>query len=711
MTFLTPLLSRRPRLAALPTRGRPSWRWLAPLLLAPILAQANALLQPSPLPLGYPPFNAIGDADFGPALTAGMHVQRREIQAIANHPGPPTFDNTLVAWERSGRLLARSTSLLFSLNGADTNPARQALQREFAPQLAQHRDAIALDPQLFARVDALYQQRASLGLSRDQMRLLERRHRDLLRAGARLAPDAQARLRAINVELSRLGTDFNQRVLAEVNDSAVLVASRDELRGLSDAQIEAARQPDGRWRIALQNTSGQPLLAQLAHRPTRERLLQASLARNARGNANDTRALISRVLQLRAERAALLGHTHHADFVLQDETARSVDTVNRLLAQLAPAAVAAARREATALQALLQQDEPGATLQPWDWAYYAERERERSYGYDATQLRPYLELNSVLERGVFHAATQLFGLRFKRRPDLPTYHPDVQAWEVLAPDGSTQGLLLLDLYARPSKRGGAWANAYVGQSHLLGTRAVVGNHMNIPKPPAGQPTLLTWDEANTLFHEFGHNLHTLLSGVRYPSQAGTAVPRDFVEYPSQVNEMWMTWPSVFANYARHHQTGAPMPADLVRKVEAAKRFDQGFATSEYLAATLIDQALHQLPAAQVPAPDQLLAFEAQVLRTHGFDTVPVPPRYRTPYFSHILGGYAAGYYAYLWSEVLDANTVQWIERHGGLDRQTGERMKRYLFARGGTEDPLRLFEQLVGHAPELGPYLDRRGLR
>ncbi len=681
------------------------------LLLAPALAQANALLAPSPLPLQYPPFDAVTDADFAPALAAGMRLQRREMQLIAQNPAPPSFANTIEAWERSGSLLGRATRLLFSLNGADTNPRRQALQREFAPQLAQHRDAIALDPQLFARVDALYQQRAGLKLARDQLRLLERRHRDLLRAGAQLPPAAQARLRAINVEMSRLGTDFNQKVLAEVNDSGVTVTTRAELQGLSDAQVDAARLPDGRWRIALQNTSGQPLLAQLAHRPTRERLMQASLERNARGNAHDTRALISQVLQLRAERAALLGHASHADFVLQDETAKSVAAVNPLLARLAPAAVAAARREAAALQALLQQDVPGATLQAWDWAYYAEKERARQHGYDETQLRPYLELNSVLERGVFHAATQLFGIRFKRRPDLPVYHPDVQAWEVLAPDGSTQAFLLLDLYARPSKRGGAWANAYVGQSHLLGTRAVVGNHMNVPKPPAGQPTLLSWDETNTLFHEFGHNLHTLLSDVRYPSQGGTAVPRDFVEYPSQVNEMWMTWPSVFANYARHHQTGAPMPVELVRKVQAAQRFNQGFATSEYLAATLIDQALHQLPAAQVPAPDQLLAFEAQVLKTHGFDTVPVPPRYRTPYFSHILGGYAAGYYAYLWSEVLDANTVQWIQRHGGLDRPTGERMKRYLLARGGTEDPLLLFEQLVGHAPDLGPYLDRRGLR
>lgn len=685
-------------------------RLLGALLLAPALAQANALLQPSPLPLQYPPFNAITDADFAPALNAGMAMQRREIAAIVANPAAPTFENTIEALERSGRLLGRALTVLSSLNGADTNPERQRLQREFAPLLAQHRDAIALDPALFQRIDALHQQRDRLRLSTEQRRLLERRHRDLLRAGVQLPPTAQARLRTINVELSRLGADFNQKVLAEVNASAVLVASREELAGLTEAQIDALRQPDGRYRLALQNTSGQPMLAQLSHRPTRERLMQASLQRNARGDGNDTRELISQVLRLRAERAALLGYTHHADFTLQTETAGSTAKVNAVLAQVAPAAVAAARQEAAALQAQLQKDHPGASLQPWDWSYYAERERARAYGYDQAQLQPYLELNNVLERGVFHAATQLFGLRFKRRPDLPVYHPDVQAWEVIGPRGRTQGFLLLDLYARPSKRGGAWANAYVGQSHLLGTQPVVGNHMNIPKPAAGQPTLLTWDEVNTLFHEFGHNLHSLLSDVRYPSLAGTAVPRDYVEFPSQVNEMWQTWPSILAHYARHHQTGEPIPKALLDKINAAQRFNQGHATSEYLAATLIDMHLHQLAADQIPAAGQLMATEAAVLKTHGFDTVPVPPRYRTPYFSHIMGGYAAGYYAYLWSEVLDANTVEWIERNGGLNRSTGERLKRYLLARGGTEDPMVLFRQLVGHEPTLQPYLKRRGL-
>ncbi len=682
------------------------------LVTNPILARDNPLLQPSPLPLQYPRFDALQDADFPPALQAGMAVQWREVQAILNNPAAPTFANTIEALERSGRLLARTQAVFGNLSGTDNNPERQRLQREFAPLLAAHRDRIALEPRLFARIDSLLKSAPKLDV--DQQRLLDRRHRDLVRAGALLGAEAQARLRAINGELASIGTDFNRRVLAGVN-AAALAVTRADLLGLSELEIDALKQADGSYRLALQNTTGQPLLERLQHRPTRERLHLASINRNGPGDANDTTALVQRVAALRAERANLLGYATHADFVLADETAKDVPTVNALLRQLAPAAVQSAAKEAQALQALADREQDAAgqprfQLQAWDWSFYAERQRAAQHGYDAAQLRPYLELQSVLERGVFFAASKLFGLRFKRRTDLPTYHPDVQVWEVFAPNGKTQAILLLDLYARPAKRGGAWANAYVGQNHLLGTRAVVGNHLNIPKPAAGQPTLLTWDETNTLFHEFGHNLHSLLSDVRYPSQAGTAVPRDFVEFPSQVNEMWMTWPAVMQQYARHHQTGEAMPKALLDKVLGAKTFNQGHATTEYLSAAILDQRWHQLKPGQVPA--DAMAFEAQVLQEEGFgvDKTIVPPRYRTPYFSHIMGGYSAGYYAYLWSEVLDSNTVRWIEQNGGLDRATGERMKRYLLARGGTEDPMRLFEQLVGHKPDLKPYLERRGL-
>lgn len=692
---------------------------LLPLLLAASLvstagARDNPLLQPSTLPLGYPHFDQIQDADFAPALTAGMALHWREVDAILSNPAAPSFANTVEAMERAGRLLGRTQTLLGSLSGVDNNPARQALQQRFAPEMAAHRDRIALDPRLFARVDALLS--AKPKLDADQQRLLERMHLNLRRAGAQLPADKQQRLRAINTELAQMGAEFGRKVLAGVNAAALVVNDRAELKGLSDAEIDALKRPDGSYRIALQNTTGQPLLERLQHRPLRERLHKASIARGSLGDANDTTALISRFASLRAERAALLGYATHADFELEVQTAKEVKTVNTLLRQLAPAAVAKAREEQSLLQQLADREQDAAgqprfALQAWDWAYYSERQRAVQHGYDGAQLRPYLELQTVLERGVFQAATQLFGLRFKRRTDLPTYHPDVQTWEVFAPNGKTQALLLLDLYARPSKRGGAWANAYVRQSKLFGEKPVVGNHMNIPKPAAGQPTLLTWDEANTLFHEFGHNLHSMLSDIRYPGLGGT--PRDYVEYPSQVNEMWQSWPSVFKHYARHHQTGEAMPEALLNKVLGAKTFNQGFATTEYLASTVLDQRWHQLRLADVPKPDQVMAFEARVLHQEGFgpDRTLVTPRYRTPYFSHMVGGYSAGYYSYLWSELLDATTVEWIEKNGGLNRKTGEALRRHVFSIGGSKDIMAEFEAMVGTPPQLEPYLRRRGLK
>ncbi|MBN8505511.1 MAG: M3 family metallopeptidase [Burkholderiales bacterium] len=692
---------------------------LAPALLLCLSLQAqardNPLLSPSPLPLQYPRFDQLQDADFAPALRAGMLLQLRELEEILANPEPPSFANTVEAMERSGQTLRRASTVFFGLLGTVSNEQRLRLQREFAPQLAAHRDRIQLDPRLFARVDRLHAQRARLKLAPDQLKLLEDLHRNLLRAGAKLAPAQQDRLRALNAELAVLGADFNQRVLQGVNAAALRVETRAELAGLAEAEIDALRQGDGSYRLALLNTTGQPLLERLAHRPTRERLHRASIQRN-QGGPQDTLGLVRKVLQLRAERAQLLGHATHADLQLADQTAKDVATVNGLLRRLAPAAQARAAREAAALQQLADREQDAAgqprfQLEAWDWAFYTERLRAAEHGYDAGQLRPYLEAERVLVDGVFHSATRLFGLRFKRRPDLPRYHPDVQTWEVLSPAGKTQALLIVDLYARPSKRGGAWANAYVSQSHLLGQKPVVGLHLNVAKPKEGEPTLLSWDETNTLFHEFGHNLHALLSDVRYPSQSGTAVPRDFVEFPSQVYEMWQTWPSVFAHYARHHRTGEPMPKALLDKVLGARVFNQGFATSEYLAAALLDQRWHQLKADAIP--EDLMAHEARVLREEGFSdgTGLVPPRYRTPYFSHFMGGYSAGYYSYIWAEVLDAQTVRWIVAHGGLDRKTGEHLKRHLFARGGSVPAMQLFEGLVGQKPDLQPLLERRGLK
>ncbi|MCF8206621.1 MAG: M3 family metallopeptidase [Methylotenera sp.] len=716
----------------------PVSRRLSPLLVATLLASGvawaqapaaasasaaatadNPLFTPSPLPMQYPPFDQVRDEHFAPALDRGMAEQLAEVQAIADNPAAPTFDNTLVALERSGRLLRRTTTLLFSLLGADANPARQQLQTDYAAKLAAQRDAVLLNPKLFARVQALYAQRDKAAPNAEARRLIERYRSDMLRAGAQLDDAQKARMKAINGELATLGARFNRAVLAEVNDSAIVVDTAEELAGLSPAQVAAAAEAakkrglDGKYVIALLNTTIQPFETQLQNRAIRERLHRASVARGARGNEFDTRETLARVMALRAERAALLGYATPAAYVLEEETAKSADTVNALLGQLAPAAVASARQEAAELQTLIDAEqaakgEPSFPLQAWDWSFYAEKLRAAKYGFDEGQLKPYLEITSVLEKGVFFAANQLYGISFKRRTDLPVYRDDVRVYDVFDTNGKPLALFIADLYARPSKRGGAWMNAYVGQNPLEGTQPVVANHLNIPKPPPGEPTLMTWDEVNTLFHEFGHALHGMFNQSRYPGL--TRVPRDFVEYPSQVNEVWADWPSVLANYARHYQTGAPMPRDLLDKVARAKRFNQGYMTVSYLAAAIVDQRLHQLKAADIPAAAEVPAFEARVLKEAGIDFGPVPPRYKLPYFSHIMGGYSAGYYAYIWSEVLDADTVEWLKAHGGLKRANGDQLRAKLLSRGGSEDAMVLFRNLVGHAPDIKPLLERRGL-
>ena len=682
-------------------------------------AADNPLFALSPLPLQYPPFDKVRDEHFAPALDKGMAEQLAEVLAIAENPAAPTFDNTIVALEKSGRLLRRTTTLLFSLLGADANAARQQVQTDYAAKLAAQRDAVLLNPKLFARVEALYAKRDTAAPNAQARRLIEFYRRDMVRAGARLNDEQKARMRAINAEMATLGASFNRAVLAEVNDSAIVVDSAEELAGLTPAQVAAAadaakkRGLDGKYLIALLNTTIQPYETELQNRAVRERLHRASAARGARGNAFDTRATISRVLNLRAERAALLGYTTPAAFVLEEETAKSADTVNALLRQLAPAAVASARQEAAELQKLIDAEQaakhqPSFALQAWDWSHYADKLRAAKYGFDENQLKPYLELTSVLEKGVFFAAQQLYGISFKRRTDLPVYRDDVRVYDVFDTDGKQLAIFIADLYARPSKRGGAWANAYVGQNPLEGTQPVIANHLNIPKPPAGEPTLLTWDEVRTLFHEFGHALHGMFNTVPYPGLS--RVPRDFVEYPSQVNEVWADTPAVLASYARHYKTGEPMPGELLEKVSRSKRFNQGYMTVSYLSSTLIDQRLHQLGAGQIPSAEALMDFEARVLKEEGVDFAPVPPRYRTPYFSHMMSGYSAGYYAYIWSEVLDADTVRWLQSNGGLQRANGDQLRAKLLSRGGAEDAMVLFRNLVGHAPDIQPLLERRGL-
>lgn len=677
----------------------------------------NPFARESTLPLHYPAFDKIRDADFPPALETGMAEQLRQVEAIANDPAAPTFDNTLVALERSGRWLDRVESTFSSLAAAHTNDTLRGIEKDMAPKLAAHRDAIRLNGALFARISALHEQREQLGLDAESKRLLERIYKDFVRAGAKLSDADKARLKSMNQEIAALQTTFAQNVQKETNASAVVVDTRAELAGLAENEIaaaEAAAKADGRpgkFELRLLNTSGQPALSSLENRAVRERLQKASVGRNSHGGEFDTRAIVARLAQLRAERASLLGYPNHAAYVVEEQTARTVDAVNKMLRDLAAPAVANARREAAEMQAIIDAERGGFPLAAWDWDFYSEKVRKAKYDFDESQLKPYFALDRVLFDGVFFAATRLYGITFKERHDLPVYEPSVRVFDVFDHDGSQLAIFIGDYFARPSKRGGAWMNSYVDQSRLFGTKAVVANHLNIPPPSAGQPALLTFDEVTTMFHEFGHALHGMFSDVRYPRFSGTQVPRDFVEYPSQVNEMWATWPEVLANYAKHFQTGAPMPAALIDKIVATRKFNQGFATTEYLAASLIDQAWHQLPAAAIPGADGLMAFEEAALKKAGVDFTPVPPRYHSTYFNHIFNhDYSAGYYSYIWAEVLDADSVEWFKQNGGLRRENGDRFRRTLLSRGGSEEAMTLFRDFVGREPYLEPLLKRRGL-
>jgi peptidyl-dipeptidase Dcp len=675
----------------------------------------NPLLKESALPYHYPPFDQIKDQDFAPAIEAGMREQLKEIEPIANNSEKPTFENTVVALERTGRLLDRVETTFSNLNSCNTNPAMQKIETEMAPKLAAHRDAIHLNGKLFARIKELYDNRDRLGLDPESAYLLERYYKDFVRAGAKLSDPDKEKLKKINAELAMLQTQFEQRVLKEKNASSVVVDRKEDLAGLSDNQMASvtaaakAEHKDGKFVIQLQNTTGQPLLGSLQNRQLRERIMRASLARNSKGGQFDTRNVVIRTAQLRAEKAKLLRYSNWAAYQLEDQTAKDVPTVNKLLGDLAPPAVANAKRESADMQKIVDQERGGFRIAAWDWDFYSEKVRKAKYDFDESQLRPYYELNHVLLDGVFFAAGKLYGLTFKERHDLPVYQPDVRVFDVFDRDGQQLAIFIGDYYARPSKRGGAWMNAYVEQSGLFGLKPVVANHLNIPKPPAGEPTLLTHDEVRTAFHEFGHALHGMFSNVKYPRFSGTSVPRDFVEYPSQVNEMWATWPEVLKNFAKHYQTGEPMPQELLDKVEAAEKFNQGYKTTEYLSASLLDQAWHQLDPSRIPT--DAIVFEKEALHKAGVDFPPVPPRYRSVYFSHAFaGGYSAGYYSYIWSEVLDADSVEWIKKHGGLKRENGDHFRETLLSRGGSADALSLFKNFTGRDPYIEPLLKRRGL-
>jgi peptidyl-dipeptidase Dcp len=680
-----------------------------------MISQDNPFATSSELPYALPPFDRITDEHYLPAFEAGLAEQVAEIETITENPEPPTFENTVVALELSGRLLSRVASVFYNLAGSDSNDAIHELQAEFAPKYAAHHDAIYLNEQLFARINDLYQRRESLELDAESEWLLERYHTDFQRAGAGLPEADQQRLRELNAELSTLSTQFSQNLLKDTNELAVVVEDVAELAGLSADSIAAAgeaaasRGEDGKYVLNLILPTSQPSLASLENREIRERLFAASVSRGNRDNEYDNKETLARTAALRAERAALLGHPHHAAYVISDETARTAEAAVGLLERLAPAAVANAKAEAEELQALLEADEPGATLRPWDWSFYADRVRRDRFDVDAAALRPYFELNRVLLDGVFFAANKLYGLTFTERHDLPKYHPEVRIFEVFDADGAGLGLFLGDYYTRDSKRGGAWMNTFVDQSDLFGTRPVVVNNLNIARPPAGEPTLLTFDEVITAFHEFGHALHALVSDVRFPTFSGTNVPRDFVEYPSQVNEMWMLWPEVLANYAKHHETGEALPQPLVDKLLASQLYGEGFATTEYLAASLLDQAWNGLGVDDEVGDVQ--RFETAALEKAGVALPSVPPRYRSTYFAHIFsGGYGAGYYSYIWSEVLDADTVDWFKENGGLTRENGDHFRRELLGRGGAVDPMVAFRNFRGRDPEIEPLLKRRGL-
>lgn len=652
----------------------------------------NPLLAPSPLLCGLPPFGDLAVEHHVPAFEQGMAEHLAEIDRIVADPAPPTFENTIVALERAGRLLQRASAAFFAVVASHATEEIRALETEISPRLAAHWDAVHMNRALYDRI------RRVEGGDAEEAWLLERYRLDFTRAGAELSDADQVRLRALNQELSRLSTEFRQALMAASVEEALVVDDPAELDGMDPTEIEALRHDDGTYRLPLVNFTSQPALAQLTNRDVRRRLYERSVHRAA---SNRDRAV--RTAALRAERAALLGYPNHAAYAVADQTAKTVEAVERMLAQLARPAVRNARREAEVLA-----ERAGGPLEPWDWPYVAEQIRRERDEIDEAELRQHFELDRVYGEGVFRAAEGLYGLTFEPRDDLPGYHPDVRTWEVHDADGSLLGLFLLDPYARPTKRGGAWSSALVRQSHLLGERPVILNNLNLAKPATG-PTLLSFDEVTTAFHEFGHALHGLLSDVRFPRVSGTAVPRDFVEFPSQVNEMWATHPEVLPHYARHHDTGEPLAAEVVDRLRAAERFDQGFATLEYLKAALLDWAWHTLPEGTVV--DDVDDLEAATFRAAGVDLDLVAARYRTSYFAHVFGGgYSAGYYSYIWSEVLDADTVEWFTEHGGLTRANGDRFREAVLSRGGSADPLGLFHDLRGREPRIEPLLERRGL-
>lgn len=680
------------------------------------LSASNPFAAVSTLPYQAPPFDRIKDADFQPAMEAGMRQQIAETGAIAAESAAPTFENTIVPMERSGALLTRVAKVFNAVTGANTDDTLQRIQVIVAPKLAEHSDAIYLNDKLFQRVKSIYDRRDALGFTPEQKFLVELYYKNFVRAGAQLAEADKTKLRALNQEESKLTTDFQNKLLAATKAGALVLDSPAQLDGLGEGDIAAAAEAakarglTGKWVIPLQNTTQHPKQASLKNRAVRERLFIASTTRTEHSDSNDTRGIVKRLAQLRADRAKLLGFPNYATYALDNQMAKNPEAATKLLTDLVPAATAKARSEAAQMQALIDSQKGGFKLAPWDWQYYSEQVRKAQYALDESQLKPYFEINHVLQDGVFYAANQLYGLTFKERKDLPVYHPDVRVFEVFDADGKSMALFYADYFKRDNKSGGAWMDSFVDQSGLIGTKPVIFNVANFTKPAPGQPALLTFDDVTTMFHEFGHALHGMFSNVQYPTLSGTNVPRDFVEFPSQFNEHWALDPKVFANYAKNYQTGELMPQALVDKVKKAKTFNQGFATTEYLAASLLDIAWHALPPG---SPQQDVdAFETAALQRFNVAMYEVPPRYRTTYFAHIWsGGYSSSYYAYLWSEVLDDDAYSWFVEHGGLSRANGQRFRDMILSRGGTQDAGTLYRAFRGRDPSVESLLEQRGLK
>ena len=672
--------------------------------------------QPSTLPFQAPDFSKITDADFQPAIEQGIAIAEAETNLIASDPDAPTFENTIVAMERSGEMLSRAYAVFGALTAANTNDTLDKIDSATAPKLAALSDATYLNDRLFARIKYLWDHQGELGLAPDQARLLKLRYDKFVQNGALLSAADKEVLKGYNARLSTLQTDFGQKLTAATKDAALVVDSKAQLAGLSEADVAAAakaaadRGMPGKYVLVLQNTTQQPLLAALSNRDTRKALFDASWNRARRGDANDTRALISELAQLRAQKARLLGFPDFASYAMVDQMAKNPATATGFIARMVPALSAAERREAAALNATIRKSGGKFTVQPWDWDFYAEKLRKEKYAFDDAQVKPYFEITRVLEDGVFYAANQLYGLTFKKRTDLPVYHPDVTVYTVYDADGSELALFYFDPWKRDNKQGGAWMSNFVEQSKLFGLKPVVYNVENFTKPAAGQPALVSFDDANTMFHEFGHALHGMLSDQRYPGIAGSNTARDFVEFPSQFNEEWMTEPRVFANFAKHYKTGAPMPQALVDKVQAAGKFNQGYALGESLTAALLDQKWHAL-SADAPRQD-VDAFEAQALASLGLEYKLVPPRYSTSYFRHIWGGgYAAGYYAYSWTEMLDHDAFAWFEANGGMTRANGQRFREMVLSQGNSKDYAEMYRAFAGRDPSIEAMLKARGLK